>query len=245
MRQPLHVSSAMTTRIQPIKEKPEMKRLKVVALAIMAVLALGALSAASASAALPEFSPATNGGKSSNKNKTKFTELKGIAAVECTGSEGTDKITSGKGGTFEETYTGCTALLSGKCTGLGNATKGDITTSGSFDLRFLAGEVGKASAALAFLINPVHFECEKTVTLISVTGCVAGGVTPVNSKTKTFSVALKQKEGVETLKEVENEANTGSEKCVLKSVKNSEAEKEAGQEQTDEIAEENEGEIIT
>lgn len=220
-----------------------MKRFNVVALAVMAVLAIGALTAATASAALPEFSPATNEGKSANKNKTKFTEKGGIAAVECKGSEGSNKITGAKGGTFEETYTECSAPILGKCTGLTNGTTGQITVTGSFALRFLAGEVGKESAALAFKITTVHFECGST--LITTSGCVAGGVTPLNKNTKTFTVALKQSGGVETLKEVENEANTGSEKCVLKSVKNTEKENEAGQEQTDEIGENTEGQIIT
>jgi hypothetical protein len=194
----------------------------------------------------PNFSPATNKGASTNKNKTKFTEKEGIAAVECTGSEGTNAIENAKNGVFEETYTGCTAPLSGKCTGLTNSTKGDISTSGEFNLRWLKGlEGGTSSVALIFLINPVHFECEHVVSLIAVKGCVAGAVSPLNKKTKTFTVELKQTGGVENIKEVENEAGTGGETCVLKSQKNGEAEKEAGQEQKDEISEESESEIIT
>jgi hypothetical protein len=226
------------------KEK-SVKRLNVLTLAIVAMLALGAITASAAFAEAPEFSPATNKGSSTNSNKTKFTEKGGIAAVECTGSTGSNAITSAKGGEFSETYTGCTALLSGKCTGLTNSTAGQITVTGTFNLRFLAGEVGKESVVLAFLINPVHFECEKTVKLITVTGCVAGAASPLNKKSKTVTVELKQSGGVEKIKSIENESNTGSESCVLKSVKNSEAENEAGQEQKDEIAEETEGEIIT
>ncbi|HTA34764.1 MAG TPA: hypothetical protein VK721_15185 [Solirubrobacteraceae bacterium] len=225
-----------------------MKRFNVVAMAVMAVLAMGALTATTAFAAVPEFSPATNKGTSTNKNKTKFTEKSGIAAVECTGSEGTSAIESAKLGKFEETYTGCTALLSGKCTGLNvkDTTAGHITVEGEFHLRFLKNkENEKTSAALIFLIPQTHFECEKTVVLILVHGCVAGAVTPLSTKTKLFTVELKQTGGVEVIKEVENEAGTGNETCVLKSEKNGEAEKEAGQEQKDEIVEEKEGEIIT
>lgn len=217
-----------------------MQRFKVVGLALMAVLALTALAAASASAAKPEFTPASNSGTSTG-GKAKFTEKSGIAAVECTSSSGTNKLTNPKGGTFSETFKGCTALLSGKCTGLTNSTAGEITVAGTFDLRYIKKESNKT--ALAFLIDPVHFECEKTVTLISVKGCVAGEITPINTKTKTFSVALKQSSGVEEIKEILNEAGTASESCVLKSEKNGEAEKEAGQENTDTITLETEAEI--
>jgi hypothetical protein len=195
---------------------------------------------------LPAFLPAANKGISRNKNKTKFTEKSGIAAVECAGSEGTSAIESAKAGKFEETYTGCSALLSGKCTGLANTTAGDITIAGEFRLRFLKSkEKENESAALIFLIPQTHFECEKNVVLILVHGCVAGGITPVNAKAKTFTVELKQTGGVEVIKEVENEEGTGNEICVLKSEKNGEAEKEAGQEQKDEISEETEGGIST
>jgi hypothetical protein len=217
-----------------------MKRSIMARLTLVAALVLGTTLAGTAFAQPPEFSPFTNKSTSTNKNKTKFTEKGGIAAVECTGSEGTSKLENTKSGGFTETYTGCSAVLSGKCTGLANATVGDITVEGEFHLRFLKNkENEKTSAALIFLIPQTHFECEKTIVLILVHGCVAGAVTPLSTKTKLFTVELKQTGGVENIKEIENEANTGNETCVLKSEKNGEAEKEAGQEQKDEIVEEN------
>jgi hypothetical protein len=218
-----------------------MNRPKEVATSLIVVVALAAFAATSASAAKPEFSPLSGNSSTSAGGKAKFTEKGGIAAVECTSSSGSRTVTGAKGGTFSETFKGCTALLSGKCTGLTNSTAGEITVAGTFALRYIKKESDKT--ALAFLIEPVHFECEKTVTLISVKGCVAGEITPINTKTKTFSVALKQSGGVETIKEILNEAGTASESCVLKAEKNGEAEKEAGQENTDTITLETEEEV--
>ena len=56
-------------------------------------------------------------------------------------------------------------------------------------------------------------------------------------------MALKQSGGVEEIKEILNEAGAASEACVLKAEKNGEAEKEAGQEDTDTITLESEAEI--
>jgi hypothetical protein len=227
----------------PDKEN-EMRHPTAISVAVVAAFAASMLSAAVASAEAPEFNPATDSSTVSG-GAFKFTEAgKGLFAVECTNSQGLYFGANAKGGHFEETFEGCKAALSGKCTGLADL-KGEITVTGQYDLRFLAGQVGKESAALAFLINPVHFECEKTIVLIGVAGCVAGSVTPLNNKTKTFTVELNQIGGVESIKEVENEANTGSETCVLKSKKNSETEKEAGWQYTDTVSAEKELEVIT
>jgi hypothetical protein len=210
-------------------------------MAVVAVLALGAFAVASASAAKPEFNPASNSGTSKG-GKAKFTEKGGIAAVECTSSEGTSKIESAKGGQFSELFVGCSAPLSGKCTGLANTTAGDILVTGKFDLRYIENGVA-SKVGLLFLIEPTHFECEANVKLIQVKGCAVGKIEPTNTKTKVFKVVLKQSGGLEEFTEAENETNTGKEACILKSEKNGEAEKQAGQENTDEITEASEGEI--
>lgn len=218
-----------------------MRQLKVVAMAVVAVLAFSALAAATASAAKPEFNPATNSGTSKG-GKAKFTEKGGIAAVECTGSKGTAKVESAKGGKFDELYTGCTVPFGGKCTGLNDTEAGSILVLGNFDLRYIENGVA-SKVGLLFLIEPVHFECEAIVKLITVKGCAIGKIEPTNTKTKVFTVVLEQSGGVEKYTEAENETNTGKETCILKSEKNGEAEKQSGQANTDEISEESEGEI--
>jgi hypothetical protein len=227
-----------------------MKQLRLVGLAVIAVLALGAFFVANASAlALPEFSPATNKG-STEGGKAKFTEKGGIAAVECESSKGTTKITSADEGEFEETYKGCKALLSGKCTGLTNSEKGAITVAGVFHPGWVLLSDGTVSVGIVFLLTnakeesqPVHFECEKTVVLVTVHGCVPAIVEPINKKSKTLTITLKQKEGAQELTEDYN--NSGEkESCLLHSEKNSEAEKQAGQENTTKATYETEGELI-
>jgi hypothetical protein len=221
-----------------------MQRLKMVGMALVALLAITAIASATASAALPEFSPATNSGTSKG-GKAKFEQVKGLAAVECEKSTGTQKITGPKVGSFTEKFEGCKAPLSGKCTGLGDTTAGTITTGGAFDLRYI--KISPVDVGVLFLINETHFECEKLIELVSVKGCVVGLITPANSKTKVFTVQLKQTKGVNEFTEVLTEKatkETEKEGCKLLSEMNGAEFKQAGQENTDEVTETTEAQII-
>jgi hypothetical protein len=210
-------------------------------MAFVAILAISAIASATASAELPEFSPAKNVIKESVGGKATFEQKEGIAPVSCTSSKGTGEITGAKVGKFDELYLGCTAPLAGKCTGLNDKTAGSILVKGVTDLRYITK---KTDVALIFLIEPVHFECEKLIELVEVTGCVVGLVTPLNTKTKTFTVKLKGTKGVQDVTEVLNEKNTANESCKLESEINGGAKKQSSQTQEDTISPEKEGEII-
>jgi hypothetical protein len=222
------------------EEQSRMQRIKITGLALMAVLALSVIASTTASAAEPEFAPAANKFTSVVGGAAKFEQKEGLAAVSCTKSTGKGEITAAKAGTFTELFEECTAPLSGKCTGLTATTKGDITVSGTFNLRYITK---KTNVGIAFKINEVHFECEKLVTLVSVKGCAVGKVQPVNTKGKTTEAILKQSKGIQEFVSVLNEANSAQEGCKLESEFNGGSFKQAGQENTDKITTEKEGEI--
>ena len=218
----------------------KVRQAKLVGAAIAALLALSAIAAASALAALPEFSPATDRGTSRITGTAQFTEEGSLFAVKCTSSEGESNITGAKGGNFTEHFKSCSTgggLI--KCTGLPSEPTGTITVSGSFRLVYLSR--ANKEAGIAFEPSTVHFECGEN--LITVNGCAVGKVTPVNSKTTSFSVALKQRSGRMEPGSYEAEGG-GSVSCTLKSEKNGGAAREGGQENTDSITEERAGEIV-
>jgi hypothetical protein len=217
-----------------------MQQSKITGLALMAMLAITALTATTASAAEPEFSSFPNA-FTSKGGPAKFEQTEGIGAISCTKSEGTGAVTAAKKGTFDLLFLGCTAPLSGKCTGLADTVKGSILAKGTFDLRYIsktAKDVG-----ILFLIKPVHLECEKTVELIEVRGCVVGLVRPINTRTKTVTVGLTQKGGRNEFTQVLNEANSGTEGCKLESEFNGAAFKQSGLENTNEQTSETAAEI--
>jgi uncharacterized low-complexity protein len=205
-----------------------MKRIRILGMALVAVLAMSAVAVAIASAAAPEFSPATNSGTSKSATAT-FTEEGEVFSIKCTSNTGTSTITSAKAGTFEESFKNCKAASIETCTTTGQAS-GTIVSKGTFALGFIKGtEVG-----LKFSPEPTEFKCSTNT--VKVTGCAAAPITPINTKTKTFTVELKGKTKQEPA-EFEGAA------CTLKSEKNGGTAKSGAQEQKEEITETEEGEI--
>jgi hypothetical protein len=185
---------AAGARRQSIGKEQHMRRVKLVGLTSIGVAAAIAIVSSVAAAANPEYLPGTKNSFSVTGGTAKFEQKGGVAGVECTNSHGSGTITGPKEGTFFERYEGCKAPLAGKCTGLARLS-GDIEVSGSFGV----GYINKAekSVAILFKPEPVHFECEKLITLVTVEGCVIGKITPVNSDTKENAVDLKGSKGVQ------------------------------------------------
>jgi hypothetical protein len=207
-----------------------MRRIQLTGVALVAVLALGALVATAAMAEKPEFSPSEKNAFTTSGGAAKFEQKEGIAAISATKSTGTGEVANAKEGTFSETFEDVTAPLSGKCTGLSDKTVGNVTSSGSFKIGYL--DAAKTKVGIALKINAEHFECEKTVTLVTVEGAVVGLLTPTNTKTKTFGIALKQSKGINEFTQILNAGNNGFETFVLKSEINGSELKQSGQETT-------------
>jgi hypothetical protein len=209
-----------------------MHRIRLMGLALIAVLALGALVATAAMAEKPEFSPAEKNAFTTSGGAAKFEQKEGIAAISATKSTGSGEITNAKAGKFTEKFEGATAPLSGKCTGLTDvAGSGSITVAGATTIGYL--DAAKTKVGVVFkLSSPVHFECEKTVTLVTVEGAAIGEITPLNKSTKEFTVVLTQAKGVNTLTRILNATNTAFEEFTLKSEINGGTAKQSGQETT-------------
>jgi hypothetical protein len=207
-----------------------MKRIRVLGVVLVAVFAFGAVAIASA-AKMPEFKPATNEGTSSSASAT-FTEEKEAFSIKCEKNTGTNAVESGTAGKFTETFNKCKAAGIETCTGEGQKS-GVIVVKGTFMLGLIKLE--ESGAGIAFLIEPVKFECAGTK--IEVTGCAAGPITPTETATTKFTVKLKATKGKQEPGEFESKA------CTLTSKKGSEAAREGGQEQTEEIVEKTSGEI--
>ena len=221
-----------------------MNRLKLIGSALVVVVALSAIAVSGASAALPEFSSTFPNTFKSKGGAATFEQKGGLAPVSATSSEGKGEITSAKGGTFDELFLGTTAPLSGKCTGLDDKTIGSVLAKGTFKLGYL--DAAKTKPGLAFTLNPeTHFECEKTITLVTVRGCAAGELGPTGPpKRFIFNVTLTQAGGVNTFTQILNATNTAFEECKLLSEINGGTFKQSGQATKPEITTAKEAELL-
>jgi hypothetical protein len=193
-----------------------MKRIKILGLAFMAMLALtGVVSAVSMAATLPSILPegtsetpitaTTSSGTSTFGN--------GILELSSSSSTGTQTGNAQKLGSFTTTFKKVESVLVGtKCTGLSNATEGEITFSGTFHIRDYKNGTVLATADI-LLLAPVHFSCASILEVLS--GCVAGPLTPEDVKTKTLTLNLEKSGGDNKIITVLNEANTAEEACQL------------------------------
>ena len=143
-----------------------MNRLKVLVLAILAVFAVGVAVASSASAqGLPTVSPSSkeNTTNAISLSEPKYTLSNGNTVVCEKTSTGTSKETGFPSalGEFHITFRGCVGTLAGikaKCTGLGDATTGEILSLGEYHIVYDTGGT-ELGAAILFLVNATHFTC--------------------------------------------------------------------------------------
>jgi hypothetical protein len=139
-----------------------MKRFRLIGAMIVAVLALASAFTSSASAAfpLPQVLPSVKGnwtGKNVAGTTPLFLTLAGTH-LQCTAATGTGTTEASKTlGLFHITFTGCSALPSGVCTGLGD-TSGTILVLGTWHTVIDVDEPSLA-AALLILLENVHFTC--------------------------------------------------------------------------------------
>jgi hypothetical protein len=169
-----------------------MKRSKLLGMAFMAILALTSITAATASAeTLPNVLPLGVAEKPLTYNSSSLNDAfgsAGLTEVTAASSLGTAESegTEGNTGNFHESYSGTKNALLGTCTGTGDAV-GIVLVTGTFQLKD-ADLTSKLIVAVLFLLNQVQFLCGTTE--ITVAGCVAGNLTPLNTLAKTLTIAL-------------------------------------------------------
>jgi hypothetical protein len=111
-----------------------------------------------------------------------LTEVTSASSLGTAESEGTE----GNTGNFHESLSGYKNALLGTCTGTGDAS-GIVLVSGTFQLKD-ADLASKLIVAVLFLLNQVQFLCGTTA--ITIAGCEAGNLTPLNTLAKTLTIAL-------------------------------------------------------
>jgi len=190
-----------------------MKDAKTLGLAILAIFVIGAVAAATASAEELRLLPL---GTTANPVKFNITSGEGELASElfkltCKKDKGTGEVTSARLGKFRITYEECKNGTS-SCRGLSDLP-GNITAEGEFHLRRLLGiEAEQKHIVVFFLLANVHFSC--SITLLKLSGCVAGLIEPINKLAKELTISLAVSGGKQAILEADTDGElTGMEKC--------------------------------
>jgi hypothetical protein len=174
-------------------------RIRTVLLAIVAVFAMSAIASATASAALPEQSPAT--GKFTGTSGASTFETKSGEKVTCKEDKISGESTSVKTSTSKITFKGCEAFGL-KCNSSG-AGSGEIVLNVTGLLVYIS-ETEKKVGLINTLTAELTIKCTAFQTL-KVKGSTLCPITPVNTKTKTYSVVCTEVKGVQQPTEYFNE----------------------------------------
>jgi hypothetical protein len=189
-----------------------MKQGKLLSVAFAAMLAILALGATSAMAANPKILD-EKAEFSSTSGLTQFGS--GLLTVKSGKGKGSGKGTSEKGGEFTNLFEESKDLLGRKCTGLSDATAGNVTVSGKFEVRYWGLSEGNKDVVILFKLNPVHFSCGTTLAVV--TGCVTAQLAlPYNKLVKELEAKLVVAGGDNVPVKVDNAANTAEENCELR-----------------------------
>ncbi len=174
-------------------------RIKTVVLAVVAVLAISAVAATAASAAELEQLPPS--GKFTVKSGASAFETHSKEKVSCKSDSGSGEITGAKTDKSKVTFEGCTGPLGVTCTSSG-AKSGNIETEINSELVWLSKSGLKAGEKLA-LAKEITISC--SFIKLTVRGATLCPVSPVNTKTTTFTITCSQSGGKQEFTEYENE----------------------------------------
>ena len=181
-----------------------MSRAKLLGLMILALLAFGTTLVATASGAellenLPEVARSTPG---VGIGTAVYLNLGKTLKLECasTTSTGEETVSKPPEGTFHITFKECKTTISGltvKCTGLGDATAGEILSLGTWKLVFDKNPLTETlTTALLFTVEPTHFVCAGFVLVVSEGTELCLHLNPtVKSKTHEFHCVVNQTSG--------------------------------------------------
>jgi len=198
-----------------------MKQVKLFGMALIAILSLaGLIAAASNAATLPSMLP--EAGPGAEHILVAFTSAESklggsFEGVKSKKDEGTLEINSLKLGLFDILFLETKDAIGTTCTGLNDTTAGSVLALGTFHIRDYTTSGGALLTAADILLIPVHFSCGGTLVVVS--GCVLGAMSPENTKLKGggLSIKFEKASGKEdnALITVLNEGNTASENCEL------------------------------
>jgi hypothetical protein len=185
-----------------------MKQLRIIGAVLGAIVVLSAIASATASAAAPEFSAGAAGTKFTGKSGAGTLSTKAKGTVSCTADTVTGELTgtTKKQGKATVKFTGCTAFGIFGATSLGTGhSSGEIEVEGELELCYI-NKTTKEVGVLTKVIKPAHFEVAGK--LLVVTGDQVGVITPINTKTKNYTIKYKQASGVPSPKGCEGLTET-------------------------------------
>jgi hypothetical protein len=174
-------------------------RIGLFGLALVAVFAMSAVIASAASAALPEQSPTT--GKFTGVSGKSFFETKSGEKVNCKEDTIKGESTGAKTSSSTIAFKGCEAF-GFKCNTTG-ALAGEIVLKVTGQLVYIS-ETKKEVGLINTLTAELTIKCSAFQTL-KVRGATLCPLTPVNTKTKTYSVVCTEEKGVQQPTEYFNE----------------------------------------
>jgi hypothetical protein len=174
-------------------------RIRIVGLALVAMFAIGAVVATAASAALPEQTPTT--GTFTGTSSASTFETKSGEKVACKEGSVSGESTGAKTSKSTITFKGCEAFGL-KCNSSG-AASGTIVLNVT-GLLVYTSETEKKVGLINTLTAELTIKCTAFQTL-KVKGSTLCPITPVNTKTKAFSVVCKETKGVQEPTEYFNE----------------------------------------
>ena len=187
-------------------------KFRTVVLVLVGALALSGVAVASASAALPEIVNSKGGelvkkkftSKASTAESERFLETKTQGLFKCTGFSGKGEVKGTRGGEETSTYTGCMYSPFG-CNTAGSRA-GEITFTTSVTPVYLNKAEQKVALLLSLKPGGLQFECASGLMKVTLSGAFLVHVGTVNKLKTTYNFETKQNEGIQELREYENEA---------------------------------------
>jgi hypothetical protein len=173
-------------------------RIKMIGLTAIAMLAISAIATAAASAALPEQVPAS-GTFTATSGKSTF-ETKSGEKVVCEEDKASGEITGAKTDKSTITFSKCEAFGL-KCKSKG-AASGEIVLKMNSELVYI-NKSKKEVGNILTLAEELTIECT-VLQKLKVKGATLCPITPVNTKTKTFTLTCTETKGVQQPTEYEN-----------------------------------------
>jgi phosphotransferase system HPr-like phosphotransfer protein len=199
-----------------------MKQLKLLGAALMAVLCVSAVASSMAFAVKPGVLPTPTAAKPvTGESKSGVSTFgSGFTTITSAKSEDKEEFTTEDLGSFKVIFKESKDLLSRKCTGLKDATEGNITVEGAINLRYALNKNKELIVVALFLLpaGGVHFSCGGTLAVV--TGCAAGIVTPTNKLSATSTVDLKKSGNDNEIITVLKLEKAENENCELKAAQN-------------------------
>ncbi len=189
----------------------------IVVTCMMALAGTAAASAAEMISVLPEPSKTSPITYSTPNGEQTFETAAGTK-MECKSGLSLGSITKANLGTVKLLLEKCESTLSATCTGLNQATSGDVNYEGTVDF-WLAKAGSQSVVASVYLLNEARFTCTLSgiKTLEAVKGCAAGQLSSIEALADLTMTRFSGSKGANEITKVLPEGGTKEIECKLES----------------------------